>query len=234
MSRPPVLEARGVTKTFLSGAGLRVDALRGVDLAIGAGEFAAVVGPSGCGKSTLLHILGLVDPPTGGSVAVDGTPAGGLSDGERTRMRLTRFGFVFQRFYLLPILDALENVELPMMEAGVARDQRRRRAGALLSYVGLAHRARHRPAQLSGGEMQRVAIARALANDPVVILADEPTGELDRGTGSGIIGLFRRLADEGRTLLIATHDPHLAESADVVYAMEDGRIVATRRRGHGA
>ncbi|HXG44768.1 MAG TPA: ABC transporter ATP-binding protein [Gemmatimonadales bacterium] len=204
-----------------------VHALRGVSLEIGPGDYVAIAGPSGSGKSTLLHLLGGIDTPTAGSVELLGTPLERLSDRELTRLRLTKIGFVFQRFHLLPVLTAAENVELPMAEAGVPARERRERARDLLAYVGLAHRIRHRATQLSGGEMQRVAIARALANRPAVILADEPTGELDAATGLEILELFRRLNADGMALVVVTHDEHLAAQARRRIHMLDGRISGT-------
>jgi len=204
--------------------GETVHALRGVSLEIHQGDYAAVVGPSGCGKSTLLQLLGGIDTPSSGSVELLGTRLETMRDRELTRLRLTRIGFVFQRFHLLPVLSARENVELPMAEAGVSRVERRARARQLLAYVGLEDRADHRATQLSGGEMQRVAIARALANHPVLILADEPTGELDAATGRGILDLFQRLAGDGVTLVVVTHDERLAAEAGRVIHMLDGCI----------
>ncbi len=204
-----------------------VHALRGVSLEIGPGDYVAIAGPSGSGKSTLLHLLGGIDTPTAGSVELLGTPLERLSDRELTRLRLTKIGFVFQRFHLLPVLTAAENVELPMAEAGVPARERRERARDLLAYVGLAHRIRHRATQLSGGEMLRVAIARALANRPAVILADEPTGELDAATGLEILELFRRLNADGMALVVVTHDEHLAAQARRRIHMLDGRISGT-------
>ena len=209
--------------------GQAVHALRGVSLEIAAGDYVAVVGPSGSGKSTLLQLIGGIDSPTSGSVEILGTVLQSLSDRELTRLRLTRLGFIFQRFHLLPVLTAQENVELPMAEAGVPREQRRARALELLGYVGLEHRARHRATQLSGGEMQRVAIARALANRPALLLADEPTGELDAATGHEILELFRRLNRDGTTLVVVTHDDRLAEQADRIIHMLDGHIVIPER-----
>ncbi|MDX2122941.1 MAG: ABC transporter ATP-binding protein [Gemmatimonadota bacterium] len=207
-----------------------VHALRGVSLTVRPGDYAAIVGPSGCGKSTLLQLLGGIDTPSRGSVALGGVPLHALSDRALTRLRLTRLGFVFQRFHLLPVLTARENVELPMAEAGASREERRARALELLDYVGLAARADHRATQLSGGEMQRVAIARALANRPAVILADEPTGELDAATGRGILDLFRRLSQDGVTLLVVTHDERLAAEAGRVIHMLDGVVVGDTTR----
>jgi len=205
-------------------AGERVHALRGASLAIERGEYVAIAGPSGCGKSTLLHMLGGIDSPSAGWVELEGVRLGSLLDRDLTRLRLERIGFVFQRFHLLPVLTARENVELPMAEAGLARPERRARALELLEYVGLATRANHRATQLSGGEMQRVAIARALANRPVLILADEPTGELDAATGHAILQLFRQLNRDGTTLVVVTHDEQLAAEAGRVVRMLDGRI----------
>jgi putative ABC transport system ATP-binding protein len=197
--------------------GETVHALRGVSLQVGAGDYVAIAGPSGSGKSTLLQLLGGIDIPSGGDVEVLGTRLDTLSDRDLTRLRLTRLGFIFQRFHLLPVLTAGENVELPIGE-------RRARARELLAYVGLAHRVDHRATQLSGGEMQRVAIARALANHPAVLLADEPTGELDATTGHEILELFRRLNADGTTLVVVTHDDRLAAQAGRVIHMLDGTI----------
>ena len=219
----PVLVARDLTKDYPMYEET-VHALRGVSLEIQPAEYVVIAGPSGSGKSTLLQLLGGIDTPSSGTVEILGTVLQSLSDRDLTRLRLTRLGFIFQRFHLLPVLTAQENVELPMAEAGVSREDRRARAGELLSYVGLAHRARHRATQLSGGEMQRVAIARALANRPALLLADEPTGELDAGTGQEILDLFRRLNQDGATLVVVTHDDRLAQQADRVIHMLDGRI----------
>jgi putative ABC transport system ATP-binding protein len=218
-----VLVARNLSKDYPMN-GETVHALRGISLEVRAGEYLAVAGPSGSGKSTLLQLIGGIDTPSAGSVEILGTRLGSLSDGELTRLRLTRLGFIFQRFHLLPVLTARENVELPMAEAGVPRRARQERTRELLSYVGLAHRAGHRANQLSGGEMQRVAIARALANRPILILADEPTGELDAATGEGILTLFQRLNADGTTLVVVTHDERLAAQAGRVIHMLDGRI----------
>jgi putative ABC transport system ATP-binding protein len=218
-----VLAARELYKDYPMN-GEPVHALRGVSLEIRSGEYVAVVGPSGSGKSTLLQLIGGIDFPTRGTVELMGTPLASLSDRELTRLRLTRLGFVFQRFHLLPVLTARENVELPLAEAGIRAAERRARALELLSYVGLERRATHRVTQLSGGEMQRVAIARALANRPVLLLADEPTGELDAATGGEILALFRRLNQDGTTLIVVTHDEELASQAQRVIHMLDGRI----------
>jgi putative ABC transport system ATP-binding protein len=203
----------------------RVHAVRGVSLEVERGEYVAIVGPSGCGKSTLLHLIGVVDQPTAGTVEVNGERVDRMRDADATRFRLHNIGFVFQRFYLMPALTAAENVELPMAEAGMKRDARRTRARELLAYVGLAERADHRPAQLSGGEQQRVAIARALANEPALLLADEPTGELDAATGAEVIALLGRLNADGTTVVVVTHDEKLAGAARRVVHMRDGQIV---------
>jgi putative ABC transport system ATP-binding protein len=202
-----------------------VHALRGVSLEIEKGEYLAIVGPSGCGKSSLLNLLGAIDAPTSGTVEIEGRNVSTLGDREVTEFRLKHIGFVFQRFYLLPILTARENVELPMAEAGVRAAERRQRSTELLRYVDLGDRVRHRPSQLSGGEQQRVAIARALANRPSLLLADEPTGELDARTGQEIISLFGRLNADGTTVVVVTHDESLARAARRVVHMRDGEIV---------
>ena len=206
-----------------------VHALRGVSLEVRSGEYVAVVGPSGSGKSTLLQLIGGIDTPSRGTIEILGTSLTSLSDRRLTRLRLTRLGFVFQRFHLLPVLTARENVELPMAEAGVTARERRARALELLRYVGLEHRASHRATQLSGGEMQRVAIARALANRPALLLADEPTGELDATTGEEILALFSRLNQDGTTLVVVTHDERLAAQAGRVVHMVDGRVTTETR-----
>jgi putative ABC transport system ATP-binding protein len=224
-----IVEARCVTRSFAMPAG-PVFAVRDVTVSITPGEHTAISGPSGCGKSTLLHILGCVDAPSSGTLMFDGKDASTLNDRARSLLRLRHVGFVFQRFFLLPMLTAAENVELPQAEAGVPRDARRRRSLELLDYVGLAERADHRPSQLSGGEMQRVAIARALANRPRLLLADEPTGELDQTTGEHVASLLDRVNADGTALVIVTHDPALAGRARRVLTMRDGRIAheATR------
>ena len=218
-----VLVGRDLRKDYpMNGAA--VHALRGVSLEIASGEYVAIAGPSGSGKSTLLQLIGGIDTPTAGMVEIMGVRLDTLTDRELTRLRLTRLGFVFQRFHLLPVLTARENVELPMAEAGARSKDRRDRALELLAYVGLEHRADHRATQLSGGEMQRVAIARALANRPALLLADEPTGELDAATGEEILRLFSRLNADGTTLVVVTHDERLAAQAGRIIHMLDGRI----------
>jgi putative ABC transport system ATP-binding protein len=225
----PVVAANAVSRTFVMPAG-SVHALRHVSLTVPPGEYVSVGGPSGCGKSTLLHLLGCIDVPTAGSVLVDDIDVSTLTDSARSALRLRRIGFVFQRFFLLPMLTAWENVELPQAEAGVGRAERRQRTRELLEYVGLSARASHRPAELSGGEMQRVAIARALANRPGLLLADEPTGELDQATGAQIVSLFDRLNADGTALVIVTHDPEVAARAARTVRMRDGEIVEETTR----
>ena len=220
----PIVEARSVSRIFPMAAG-PVAALCDVSLRITPGEYIGVVGPSGCGKSTLLHVLGCVDVPTSGQVLFQDREVGSLSDADRSRLRLREIGFVFQRFFLLPMLTAWENVELPQAEAGVGRAERRQRTEELLTYVGLASRAGHRPSELSGGEMQRVAIARALANRPRLLLADEPTGELDQATGEQIVTLLDRLHSDGTAVVVVTHDAAVASRAHRLLRMRDGRIV---------
>ncbi len=220
----PVVEASGLTKTFPMPAG-PVTALRQVSLRVDPGEYVAVSGPSGCGKSTLLHLLGSVDTPTSGTLRFEGEEISALTDARRSQIRLTRIGFVFQRFYLLPMLTAWENVELPQGEAGIGKAERRERTAELLDYVGLAHRAQHRPSQLSGGEMQRVAVARALANRPRLLLADEPTGELDEKTGEQIAELLDRVHADGNAIVVVTHDATIARRAARQLRMHDGIIM---------
>jgi putative ABC transport system ATP-binding protein len=203
----------------------RVHALQGVSLEVEGGDYIAIVGPSGCGKSTLLNLIGVIDHPTSGTVTIAEKRVDAMSDREATLFRLHNIGFVFQRFYLMPILSALENVALPMAEAKVPGTQRRARAAELLTYVGLGARLDHRPSEMSGGEQQRVAIARALSNRPALLLADEPTGELDARTGTEIIALFQRLNADGTTIVVVTHDEDLANAARHKVHMRDGRIV---------
>lgn len=226
----PAVDLLDVARVYSAGSADEVRALRGVSLRMDPGEFVSVEGPSGCGKTTLLNLLGLLDAPTSGELRWDGRPVGARSDRERARLRLERVGFIFQRFYLLPTLTARENVELPMRSLGMPRADRLRRASDLLGEVGLSGRERAFPHQLSGGEEQRVAIARALANRPGLLLADEPTGELDSGNTRGILDLLVRVrADRGATLVLVTHNPTVAARASRHLTMEDGRVVADRR-----
>lgn len=229
-SETAVIRCQQVVRSYRMGDA-DVQAVRGIDLEIERGEFAAITGPSGCGKSTLLHLLGAVDVPTSGHVVVNGRDTAMLNDAEATSFRLRHIGFVFQRFYLMPTLSAAENVELPLAEAGMAKAARRKRAADLLGYVGLGDRRSHRPTQLSGGEQQRVAIARALANDPALLLADEPTGELDAGTGERLLELFAQLHRDGTTLVFVTHDAVVANAAERVVRLRDGRVASDTRSG---
>jgi putative ABC transport system ATP-binding protein len=218
-----IVAATHISRVFPMPAG-PVTAVADVTLWIAPGDHLAISGPSGCGKSTLLHMLGCVETPTAGTLLFNGNDVSKLSDRQRSLLRLRQIGFVFQRFFLLPMLTAAENIELPQSEADVPKAERRRRTSELLEYVGLAARADHRPSELSGGEMQRVAIARALANRPGLLLADEPTGELDRATGEQIAALLDRVNADGTALVIVTHDPALAERCTRVLTMRDGRI----------
>ena len=224
----PIVEGRHLAKVYPMPAG-PVEALRDVSITIEHGDYVTISGPSGCGKSTLLHILGCVDAPTRGELLFEGASVAALRDDERTRLRLRRIGFVFQRFYLLPMLTAFENVEIVQSEAGVPAAARRARTRELLDYVGLGDRAGHRPSQLSGGEMQRVAIARALANGPALVLADEPTGELDEETGEQIAALFDRVNRDGTALVTVTHNLALAARAQRRLQMRSGRVLAAPR-----
>ena len=223
MTAPPVIELDAIAKTYLSGR-FTVEALRGVSLRIAPGELIAIMGPSGSGKTTLMEILGCLLQPTAGRYRFKGRPVEAISPDGLSALRGTEIGFVFQSFNLLPRLSALENVELPLGYRRVARRERRARAARALDHVGLGERARHLPAELSGGERQRVAIARALVNQPSVILADEPTGNLDTQTGDAILELLFSLHREGVTVVMVTHDPRIGERAPRLVAIRDGRI----------
>jgi putative ABC transport system ATP-binding protein len=218
-----IVEASHISRVFPMPAG-PVTAVADVSLEIRPGDHIAIRGPSGCGKSTLLHMLGCVEPPTAGTLLFRGDDVTKLSDRQRSLLRLRQIGFVFQRFFLLPMLTAAENVELPQSEANIPKAERRQRTQELLEYVGLAARAAHRPSELSGGEMQRVAIARALANGPDVLLADEPTGNLDSTTGDEIVGVLRELWSDGLSVVLITHDNDVAAAAPRVVRMHDGRL----------
>ena len=221
----PIVDVRGVGRVFPMPAG-PVTALRDVSLRIDAADYIAITGPSGCGKSTLLHLVGCVDAPSSGSIVFEDRDVQSLSEAERSRIRLTRIGFVFQRFFLLPMLTARENVELPQAEAGAPAAERRARTAELLEYVGLANRADHLPSQLSGGEMQRTAIARALANRPALLVADEPTGELDEETGDHVAALFDRVHADGTAILVVTHNTALASHAERRIVMKNGMVAS--------
>jgi putative ABC transport system ATP-binding protein len=225
METTSLYELKGVGRRYGQGA-TEVRALEGMDLRIAAGEFVVVAGPSGSGKTTLLQLLGALDRPTDGVVRFEGRDLTGLGDGELARLRLGELGFVFQQFNLIPTLTARQNVEAALAPTAADTTARHLRAGELLEAVGLAARSEHLPSQLSGGEQQRVAIARALANDPRVLLADEPTGNLDSATGREILALLRQLADNrGLTIIVVTHDPTIADDAPRVVHMRDGHAV---------
>ncbi len=218
-----VIEARGLEKVYGHGEG-RVEALGGVSLNVEAGEWVSLIGPSGSGKSTLMNLLGLLDRPTGGSYALGGREVAELRGSELSRARRELVGFVFQSYNLLPGETALANVELPMLYADVGRKERRRRATEALERVGLGGRTKHRPTELSGGQMQRVAIARALVNEPSLLLADEPTGNLDSKTTEEIMGLFGELHESGVTLVVVTHEPEVAARGNRTVEIRDGKI----------
>jgi ABC-type lipoprotein export system ATPase subunit len=219
---PPLLSCRRVSKIYPDGL---VHAVEEVDLSIRRGEYVAIMGPSGSGKSTLLNLLGALDVPTGGEVSFDGQSLATIPDVDR--LRALRIGFVFQSFYLLPVLTAIENVQVPMFEGPLPAAERTKRAAQLLDVVGLSHRAKHLPVNLSVGERQRVAVARALANDPILLLADEPTGNLDSTSATGIFDLFAELHhDHGMTIVLITHDEGFAHRAHRLVRMRDGRIVS--------
>ncbi|MEN5145721.1 ABC transporter ATP-binding protein [Brevundimonas diminuta] len=227
-----ILSLRGVTRTYPTAQG-GLTVLKGVDLEVMPGEVVGLIGPSGSGKSSLLHAAGLLERPTSGQVLIDGEDVGGLDERARTRLRLHRIGFVYQFHHLLPEFDALDNVALPMRIAGVREDEARRRATETLTALGLGQRVTHQPAQLSGGEQQRVAIARALANSPRLLLADEPTGNLDPATSQAVFEALRELAKTtGVAALIATHNMELAGHMDRVFALKDGHLEQRAAESH--
>lgn len=220
-----LVELRNVSKIYRLG-GEEIRALDDVSLDIEAGEFISIIGPSGSGKSTLMHILGCLDSPTHGTIQLDGVMIQNASARELAAFRNRKIGFVFQFFNLLPKLNVLQNVELPMIYSGIGANERRQRAMAALEQVEMANRAKHRPSQLSGGQQQRAAIARALVNDPRLIFADEPTGNLDSRTGEAILSLFRRLSKEGRTIVLVTHDPDIAAVTPRRIEIRDGKVAS--------
>ncbi len=223
-----VIDIQGITKTYVNGK-LSVPVLHGIDLQVNKGEFVSIMGPSGSGKSTFMNILGCLDRPTTGSYRLNGDEVATLSDDELAFVRNKQIGFVFQSFNLLTKLTALENVALPMIYAGMDKKSRNERAAALLSSVGLGDRMDHLPSELSGGQRQRVAIARALANNPAIIMADEPTGNLDSKSTIDVMNIFRGLYDEGRTIILVTHEPEIATYASRNVVLRDGLIVEDKK-----
>jgi putative ABC transport system ATP-binding protein len=222
-----LIEVRNLSKTYRLGS-LSVPALRGVDFRVQRNEYIAIMGPSGSGKSTLMNLLGCLDTPTGGDYLLEGTNVARLSDDDLAAIRNGRIGFVFQTFNLLPRADSFQNVELPLIYAGISKEERRRRVEEAISAVGLTDRAHHRPSELSGGQRQRIAIARALVNHPSLILADEPTGNLDSATGEEIMDVFERIHESGNTILLVTHEGYIAKKAQRVIRLLDGKIEEDR------
>ena len=225
-ARVPVIRTQGLSKIYSAGTEAEVAALRGVDLVIDRGEFVAIMGPSGSGKSTLMNLIGCLDTPSSGQYDCDGVDVSTLDKEALAKLRRDKIGFVFQGFHLLTRMDATDNVAMPLGYARVPHAERKARAREALAAVGLAERAGHRPNELSGGQQQRVAIARALVNNPPILLADEPTGALDSKTGEEILALFKRLRDDGHTVILITHDAHVAAHADRTYVMRDGELHA--------
>ncbi len=227
-----IIRMDGLTKVYQMD-GVKVEALKGVTLGVAAGEYISIMGPSGSGKSTLMNLIGCLDTPTAGSYALDGVRVSEMEDDQLAAVRNKKIGFVFQTFNLLPRSSALKNVELPMQYAGLDARRRRELASASLESVGLAKRMHHKPTEMSGGERQRVAIARALVNDPAILLADEPTGNLDSKTGVEIMAIFDRLHDEGKTVVLVTHDQRIGEHADRMVSLLDGLVVSDKAVARG-
>lgn len=224
-----IIEMTDIEKDYFIGTPNELHILQGISLSVEEGSFVAIVGPSGSGKSTLMNMIGVLDRPTAGQYLLDGIPVSNMSDDEMSDVRNRKIGFVFQTFNLIPRNDALKNVELPMLYAGLGAHERTGRAGELLTLVGMADRMHHQPNELSGGQKQRVAIARALANDPAILLADEPTGALDSATGRMVMDLFHRIHREnGKTVVLITHNQELAEETDRIVTLRDGRVVSDR------
>ncbi|MCI8650232.1 MAG: ABC transporter ATP-binding protein [Anaerotruncus sp.] len=220
-----IIDMHGIYKRFYIGQPNELEILKGIDLQVYRGEFLSIVGASGSGKSTLMNIIGALDRPTEGNYILDGVPMGQVPDDLLSDIRNSKIGFVFQTFNLIPRTSALSNVELPMLYAGVPRGLRTRRAKWLLEQVEMGDRMRHQPSELSGGQKQRVAIARAMANDPAIILADEPTGALDTATGRLVMDLFHRLHQQGKTIVLITHNPELAVETERIITISDGRVI---------
>jgi putative ABC transport system ATP-binding protein len=221
-----MVELKNISKVFRTNE-IETMALDGVSLGVGRGEFVSIMGPSGCGKSTMLNVIGLLDTPSGGELVIDGAVVAGLRDRERARFRNQKLGFIFQSFHLIPSLNIIDNVELPLLyRKGVGAKERRERAAAALEKVGLSHRMKHFPSQLSGGQCQRAAIARAVVGKPSLILADEPTGNLDSKMGEEILGLLAELNREGATIVMVTHDEGIARRTSRIVRMEDGKLLA--------
>ena len=228
MSRT-IIELKDIYKRFYIGTPNELEVLHGISLTVQEGEFVAIVGASGAGKSTLLNIIGVLDRPTEGSYVLDGVDVNGAKDAELSKIRNKKIGFVFQTYNLISKTNAIKNVEMPMLYAGVPGKQRVQRAKELLEMVGMGERMRHLPEELSGGQKQRVAIARAMANDPAIILADEPTGALDSVTGRKVMDLFHKLHDEeGKTIVLITHSPELAEETQRIVTIKDGHVIGER------
>lgn len=225
----PIISLRNVTKTYQLGDDIVVNALKGINLSINKGEFVSIIGPSGSGKSTLMHIIGILDRPTSGTVSLEGKNIGQLSEEKLAQLRNEHIGFVFQAFNLLPRTSALENVELPLIYSGVSSSERKKRAQEALNLVGLSERMNHTPAQLSGGQQQRVAIARAIVTKPILILADEPTGNLDSKAGAEIVALLEDLNKKGNTIVIVTHEIEIAQEAKRIVQMKDGEIISDKK-----
>ncbi len=230
MSREAIIEAKGLSKTYLLGR-LEVPALRGVSFRVRPNEYIAVMGPSGSGKSTLMNLIGCLDTPTAGEYRLDGELVSAMDDDQLASIRNGKIGFVFQTFNLLPRADAFQNVELPLIYAGLSKAKRRRRVEEAIEAVGLTERSHHRPSELSGGQRQRIAIARALVNRPALLLADEPTGNLDSVTGEEIMGLFGKLHDAGNTIILVTHEEYIARKSNRLIRLRDGRIEEDRPVG---
>ncbi|OGQ85242.1 MAG: macrolide ABC transporter ATP-binding protein [Deltaproteobacteria bacterium RIFOXYD12_FULL_56_24] len=226
-----MIELRNITKTYNKDGGVEVKVLQGINLTIGRGEFVSIMAPSGMGKSTMMNIIGCLDQPTGGEYLLDGIEVAGMNDDDLSSIRNKKIGFVFQSFNLLPRTTALENVELPLIYSPDDLDIKAK-AKSALEAVGLGDRVGHQPSELSGGQQQRVAIARALVNDPTLILADEPTGNLDSASSQEVMAIFKKLHLDGRTVILVTHEPEVAAQADRIIRMKDGQVVSDERRAN--